>query len=51
MGTRGTVYLVRVPREDGGWITFQTCDRLEAIRLAARFHVDVELRVLAQRVG
>lgn len=43
MGTRGTVYLVHAHRHDGGWIDFRTCDRLEAMRLAARLSVDVSV--------
>lgn len=43
MDYRATVYLVRVPRRDGGWIHFRTCDLTEAERLARRFQVDIAL--------
>jgi hypothetical protein len=34
MGTRGMVYVVRARRSDDAWITYRTCDRHEAERIA-----------------
>lgn len=41
MNNCGTVYLVNARRRDGGWIAFRTCDRAEAVRVAARLAADV----------
>jgi hypothetical protein len=49
MGTRGTIYLIRAPRGDGGWINYRTCDHQEALRVAGQFAVDVTIAVPAQR--
>lgn len=41
MATRGLVYLVRARRADNGWITYRTCDRHEAARVAHRLGATV----------
>ena len=51
MGNRGILYLVRAQRRDGEWINYRTCDRLEAVRLAAQLHVEVTVAVPAQRAA
>lgn len=43
MATRGLVYLVRARRSDDGWITYRTCDRYEAERVARRLGASVAL--------
>jgi hypothetical protein len=43
MGTRGLVYVVRAQRTDDAWITFRTCDRVEADRMAGRLGVLVTI--------
>lgn len=39
--TRGRVYTLRKRRPDGGFITYRTCDRSEAQRLATIWGVRI----------
>jgi len=40
---RGLIYLVHFQRRDGRWISYRTCDEVEARQIADRLGVEVEL--------
>jgi hypothetical protein len=41
MINRGQMFLVNAQRSDGAWISFRTCDRSEAERVASSLGVSV----------